>query len=52
MTDIDIARDCKMLEIDKISKKLNIDEKYLECFGKYKAKINLDILNELDKKRW
>ena len=49
MTDIEIARNCKMLEIDKISKKLNIDEKYLECFGKYKAKINLDILKNLNK---
>ena len=47
MTDIEIARSFKMLEIDEIAKKLGIDDKYLEHYGKYKAKINLDILNNL-----
>ena len=50
MTDIEIARGCKMLKIEKIASKLNIDKKYLECYGKYKGKINLDILNDLDSK--
>ena len=50
MTDIEIARNSKMLEIGDIAKKINISDKYLECFGKYKAKINLDIFNDLDKK--
>ena len=49
MTDIEIARSFKMLEIDEIAKKLGIDDKYLEHYGKYKAKINLDILNNLKK---
>ncbi len=50
MTDIEIARGCKMLKIEDISSKLNIDKDYLECYGKYKAKINLDILNNLNNK--
>lgn len=33
--------------IYKIAEKLNIDEKYIEPYGKYKAKINYDIWNEV-----
>ena len=47
MTDIEIARVSKMLKIDDIADKLNINKEYLEHYGKYKAKINLDILNDL-----
>lgn len=50
MTDIEIARGCRMLEIEEVASKLNIDKKYLECYGKYKGKINLDILNDLNNK--
>ena len=49
MTDIEIARSSKMLKIGDVAKKLNIGDKYLECFGKYKAKIDLGILNDLKK---
>ena len=49
MTDIEIARVSKMLWIDDIADKLNINKEYLEHYGKYKAKINLDILNDLKK---
>ena len=49
MTDIEIARASKMLWIDDIADKLNINKEYLEHYGKYKAKINLDILNDLKK---
>ena len=49
MTDIEIARESEMFEIDEIAKKLKIDSKYLECYGKYKAKIDLNILNDLNK---
>ena len=47
MTDIEIARSTKMLKIDEIARKLNIDSEYLEHYGKYKAKVNLDILEKL-----
>ena len=40
-TDIQIARAHKMLHIEKISDKLNIDRDDLELYGKYKAKIPL-----------
>ena len=52
MTDIEIARNTKLEKITKIAKKLNINEDYLEQYGKYKAKISSDINNELkDKKK-
>ena len=47
MIDIEIARSTKMLKIDEIARKLNIDSEYLEHYGKYKAKVNLDILEKL-----
>ena len=49
-SDIEIARECKMEHISKIANKLNISDEYLEMYGKYKAKINLDIFKELKNK--
>lgn len=46
LTDIEIAKSSKMMPISQIAKKLNIDEEYLEYYGKYKAKINLELLKE------
>lgn len=40
MTDIEIADKNKMLEITEIAKKLKLNLDDLECYGKYKAKIN------------
>ena len=48
-TDIEISNACNMLNIKEIANKLNINEEYLECYGNYKAKINLDINNDLNK---
>ena len=42
-TDIEIATSTKMASITSVAKKANIGNKYLEQYGKYKAKINLDI---------
>lgn len=50
-TDIEIASECKMETVDKIASKLNVKDEYLEMYGKYKAKINLDILNDLKDKK-
>ena len=44
-TDIEIA------SITSVAKKANIGNKYLEQYGKYKAKINLDIYAELENKK-
>ena len=49
-TDIEISNECNMLNINEITNKLGISEEYLESYGKYKAKINLDINKELNKK--
>jgi len=46
MTDIEIARSCDMKKIDKIAKIADIDTEHLEHYGKYKAKISLEALEE------
>ncbi|MEN3046866.1 MAG: formate--tetrahydrofolate ligase [Candidatus Hydrothermales bacterium] len=45
-TDIEIARSIKLQDIREVAEKLGIDEKFLELYGKYKAKINLDFLKD------
>ena len=40
MTDVEIARNTKLEEINKIAKKCNLLEEEIEQYGKYKAKIN------------
>lgn len=46
MTDIEIAQGAKMLPITEIARSVGIDEKYIEQYGKYKAKIDLSLLKE------
>ncbi len=45
-TDVQIGQGAEMKPIVEIAKKLDVDEKYLENYGNYKAKISLDILEE------
>jgi formate--tetrahydrofolate ligase len=45
-TDIEIAQETEMAPITEIAKKAGIDEKYLEQYGKYKAKIDYGILQD------
>ena len=49
-SDIEIAQECEMLPITQIAEKAGIDDKYLEQYGKYKAKIDYNLLKESDKK--
>ncbi|MBE6732433.1 MAG: formate--tetrahydrofolate ligase [Ruminococcaceae bacterium] len=49
-TDIEIAQEAKMLPITEIAKTAGIDDKYLEQYGKYKAKVDLSLLKENDRK--
>ena len=49
-TDIQIAQECQMAPITEIAAKAGIDDKYLEQYGKYKAKIDYNLLKETDKK--
>lgn len=45
-TDIEIAQSAKMQKITEIAKTAGIDEKYLEQYGNYKAKVDLSIMKE------
>ena len=47
-TDIEIAQSIPMEPIEVIAAKAKIDSKYLEYYGKYKAKVNLSINNQLE----
>src|SRR5574344_1422226 len=49
-SDIEIAQECQMAPITEIAEKAGIDDKYLEQYGKYKAKIDYNLLKESDKK--
>ena len=51
MEDIEIARNTKLEKIEKIAENIGIDEEYVENYGKYKAKISLDILKKLENKK-
>ena len=44
LTDIEIAQSCEMKPIAEIASAAGIDEKYLEYYGRYKAKLSLDVL--------
>lgn len=46
LSDIEIAQACEMEHISEIAKRAHVDEKYVEQYGKYKAKIDLSLLNE------
>ncbi len=48
-TDIEIAQSVEMRRISEIAETAGIDEKYLEYYGRYKAKINLSLLSESKK---
>ncbi len=45
--DIEIAQEATMLPIGEIAKKLGVDEKYLEYYGKYKTKIDISALKDM-----
>ena len=51
MTDIEIARNTKLNKITSIAKKINIKEKDLELYGKYKAKINDNVYENIKNKK-
>ncbi len=46
LSDIEIAQQCEMKPITDIAAAAGIDEKYIEQYGKYKAKIDLSLLKE------
>ena len=46
-TDIEIAQETEMLHIREIAKTAGVDEKYLEQYGNYKAKVDYNILKDM-----
>ncbi len=46
LSDIEIAQQCNPEHILEIAKRANVDEKYIEQYGKYKAKVDLSLLSE------
>ena len=46
LSDIEIAQACKMKKITEIAKVAGVDEKYLEQYGNYKAKIDYALLKD------
>lgn len=44
-TDIEIAQSAKMLPIVEVAKSMGLKDDDVELYGKYKAKISLDVLN-------
>ena len=44
-TDIEIAQENRMEPVRGIAESLGIDDRYIEEYGKYKAKIELSLLN-------
>ncbi|MBE6616558.1 MAG: formate--tetrahydrofolate ligase [Ruminococcaceae bacterium] len=50
-TDIEIAQSCELKPIQEIAKTAKIDEKYIEQYGRYKAKVNLSLLEDTKDKK-
>ncbi len=49
LTDIEIAQQCEMKNINEIAAKLDISDDYVEQYGKYKAKIDYKLLKDSDR---
>ncbi|MBR6052123.1 MAG: formate--tetrahydrofolate ligase [Clostridia bacterium] len=50
-SDIEIAQSTPMKPITEIAKAAGVDEKYIEQYGRYKAKVDLSYLKDAPKKR-
>ena len=50
LTDIEIAQQCDIKPITDIAKAAHIDEKYIEQYGRYKAKIDPALIRETTRK--
>ena len=51
MEDIEIARNTKLEGIETVAKKAGINKEYVENYGKYKAKISLDIMKKIEENK-
>ena len=48
-SDIEIAQNATMLKITEVAKNCGVDEKYIEQYGNYKAKIDYQLLKETNR---
>ncbi len=48
-TDIEIAQSCELKPIGEIAAVAGVDEKYLELYGRYKAKVDYALLKDSDR---
>jgi formate--tetrahydrofolate ligase len=51
LSDIEIAQQAKMQRIVKVAEKLGVPEEHLDPYGHYKAKVSLDFVDSLAKKK-
>ncbi len=49
LTDIEIAQQCNMKHIREIAATAHVDEKYIEQYGNYKAKVDPALLGDTDR---
>ena len=49
LSDIEIAQSCELHPIGEIAARAHVDEKYLEQYGRYKAKVDPALLRETDR---
>lgn len=51
LSDIEIAQQAKMLKITEVAGKLGISEDDIEMYGRYKAKLSMDLIRSLEAKQ-
>ena len=49
LSDIEIAQSCTMQPITEVARTAGVDQKYLELYGNYKAKVDYRLLRESDR---
>lgn len=49
LSDIEIAQQAKMLKITEVASKLGISEDDIEMYGRYKAKLSMDLIQRMQK---
>ena len=48
LSDIEIAQQAKMLPITEVAAKLGIGEEDIEMYGRYKAKLSMDLIRRME----
>ena len=51
LSDIEIAQQAKMLKITEVAAKLGISEDDIELYGKYKAKLSMDLIQRMENEK-